>query len=99
MLHALVNSPSIFPQQVLIAVVALGVQLMMPIYALRMLDMFPEVRGAAASVQSCVMLGVGAVFLGAIVPAISHSMTLLSLGSLIASFIGFLIWRSSWRTE
>jgi MFS transporter, DHA1 family, multidrug resistance protein len=99
MLHALVDSPPIFPQQVLITIVALGVQLMMPIYALRMLDMFPEVRGAAASVQSCVMLGVGAVFLGAIVPAISHSMTLLALGSLIASFIGFLIWRSSWRTE
>ncbi len=99
MLHALVDSPPIFPQQVLITMVALGVQLMMPIYALRMLDMFPEVRGAAASVQSCVMLGVGAVFLGAIVPAISHSMLLLALGSLIAAFIGFLIWRSVWQTE
>jgi DHA1 family bicyclomycin/chloramphenicol resistance-like MFS transporter len=99
MLHALVDEPPIFPQQVLITVVALGVQLMMPIYALRMLDMFPDARGSAASVQSCVMLGVGAVFLGAIVPAISHSMVLLAIGSLISSFIGFLIWRSVWRTE
>ena len=99
MLQLLVDSPPIFPQQVLITVVALGVQLMMPIYALRMLDMFPEVRGSAASVQSCVMLGVGALFLGAIVPAISHSMALLALGALIASMIGFLIWRSVWRTE
>jgi DHA1 family bicyclomycin/chloramphenicol resistance-like MFS transporter len=89
----------VFPQQVLITLVALGVQLMMPIYALRMLDMFPDARGSAASVQSCVMLGVGAVFLGAIVPAISHSMVLLAIGSLISSFIGFLIWRSVWRTE
>jgi DHA1 family bicyclomycin/chloramphenicol resistance-like MFS transporter len=99
MLHAFVDSPPIFPQQVLITVVALGVQLMMPIYALRMLDMFPDARGSAASVQSCVMLGVGALFLGAIVPAISHSMELLAIGSLVSAFIGFLIWRSVWRTE
>ena len=99
MLQSLVESPPVFPQQVLITMVALGVQLMMPIYALRMLDMFPNVRGSAASVQSCVMLSVGALFLGAIVPAISHSMTLLALGCLVSAFIGFLIWRSVWRTE
>ena len=99
MLHALVDSPPILPQQVLITVVALGVQLMMPIYALRMLDMFPDARGSAASVQSCVMLGVGALVLGAVVPAISYSMELLALGSLVSAFIGFLIWRSVWRTE
>jgi MFS transporter, DHA1 family, multidrug resistance protein len=99
MLQVFVDAPPIFPQQVLITVVAVGVQLMMPIYALRMLDMFPDVRGSAASVQSCVMLGVGAVFLGAIVPAISHSMVKLAVGSLISAFIGFLIWRSVWRTE
>jgi hypothetical protein len=45
------------------------------------------------------MLGVGALFLGAIVPAISHSMVLLALGCLVSAFIGFLIWRSVWRTE
>jgi DHA1 family bicyclomycin/chloramphenicol resistance-like MFS transporter len=99
MLQALVDSPPVLPQQVLITVIALGVQLMMPIYALRMLDMFPDVRGSAASVQSCVMLGVGALFLGAIVPAISHSMVLLALACLVSAFIGFLIWRSVWRTE
>lgn len=99
MLQMLVEFPPIFAQQVLITVVALGVQLMMPIYALRMLDMFPEVRGSAASVQSCVMLGVGALFLGAIVPAISHSMVLLAIGCLVAAFSGFLIWRSVWQTE
>jgi MFS transporter, DHA1 family, multidrug resistance protein len=98
-LHAFSESPPFFPQQVLIATVAIGVQLMMPIYALRMLDLFPEVRGSAASVQSCVMLGVGAIFMGAVVPAISHSMEALSLGALGAALIGFIIWRISWRTE
>jgi DHA1 family bicyclomycin/chloramphenicol resistance-like MFS transporter len=99
LLNAAMDEPPIFPQQVLITVVAIGVQLMMPIYALRMLDLFPDVRGSAASVQSCVMLGVGAIFLGALVPALSHSMLALALGSLIAAFIGFVLWRSVWRTE
>jgi DHA1 family bicyclomycin/chloramphenicol resistance-like MFS transporter len=97
LLQAFVDSPPLFPQQALITVVAVGVQLMMPIYALRMLDLFPDVRGAAASVQSCVMLGVGAIFIGAIVPQISYSMVALSSGSLVAAFIGFVIWRLAWR--
>ena len=99
MLHAFVSSPPIFAQQALITVVAVGVQIMMPIFALRMLDLFPDVRGSAASVQSCVMLGVGAVFLGALVPAISHSMLALASGSLVAALVGFFIFRSVWRTE
>jgi hypothetical protein len=45
------------------------------------------------------MLGVGAIFMGGVVPAISHSMVTLSLGALGSSFIGFVIWRLSWRTE
>ncbi|MEJ1966199.1 MAG: multidrug effflux MFS transporter [Gammaproteobacteria bacterium] len=99
LLQAFVDSPPIFLDQVLITLVALGVQIMMPIYALRMLDLFPDVRGSAASVQSCVMLGVGAVFLGALVPAISHSMLLLAIGSLTSAVVGFLIWRLAWRSE
>jgi MFS transporter, DHA1 family, multidrug resistance protein len=83
----------LLPQQVLITVIAVGVQLMMPIFALRMLDLFPDVRGSAASVQSCVMLGVGAVFIGAVVPQINHSMVALGAGSLISALIGFILWR------
>lgn len=97
LLHAFVGKPPLFPQQALIAIIAIGVQLTMPIYALRMLDMFPDARGSAASVQSCVMLGCGAVFLGAVVPALSHSMVALSVGCLAAALTGFLIWRSVWR--
>ena len=71
----------------------------MPIYALRMLDLFPEVRGSAASVQSCVMLGTGAVFIGLVVPALTHSMLALSMGALGAALTGFLLWRSVTRME
>jgi DHA1 family bicyclomycin/chloramphenicol resistance-like MFS transporter len=99
LLHAFVQSPPIFVQQVLITMIATGVQLMMPIYALRMLDLFPDSRGSAASVQSCVMLGIGAIFLGGLVPAISHSMFALSLGSLLAALTGFCIWRLAWQKD
>jgi DHA1 family bicyclomycin/chloramphenicol resistance-like MFS transporter len=71
--------------------------MMMPIFALRMLDLFPDVRGSAASVQSCVMLGIGAVTLGGLVPALSHSMLALALESLSAALLGFGIWRVAWR--
>jgi len=98
-LHAVSDAPAIFPQQVLITVIAVGVQMMMPIFALRMLDLFPHTRGSAASVQSCVMLGIGAIFLGGLVPALSRSMLALSAGSLLASFTGFCIWRMAWREE
>jgi DHA1 family bicyclomycin/chloramphenicol resistance-like MFS transporter len=98
LLHAF-TTPPILIQQVLITITGTGVQLMMPIFALRMLDLFPESRGSAASVQSCVMLGTGAVFIGLLVPAISGSMLTLSLGAFLAALTGFCIWRLSWRGD
>lgn len=99
MLHLFVNEPPIFPQQVLIGVTALGVQLMVPIFALRMLDLFPESRGAAASVQSCVMLGLGAIVIGGVVPALSHSLLALTSGSFAVVLAGFCIWRFACSPE
>jgi DHA1 family bicyclomycin/chloramphenicol resistance-like MFS transporter len=98
LLHA-TTTPPVLVQQVLIATMATGVQLMMPIFFLRMMDLFPEVRGTAASVQSCVMLGIGAIFIGGLVPAISGSMLTLSMGSFLAAFTGFCIWRFAWRRD
>ena len=98
LLHA-TTTPPVLLQQVLITIIATGVQIMMPIFALRMLDLFPEARGAAASVQSCVMLGTGALFIGGLVPAVSGSMLALSLCSFLAAVTGFCIWRFSWRHD
>jgi DHA1 family bicyclomycin/chloramphenicol resistance-like MFS transporter len=98
LLHA-TTTPPVLLQQVLITMIATGVQLMMPIFALRMLDLFPEARGSAASVQSCVMLGTGAVFIGGLVPAISGSLLTLSAGSFFAALTGFFIWRLAWRQD
>jgi hypothetical protein len=45
------------------------------------------------------MLGMGALFLGALIPALSHSMVALSVGCLASALAGFLIWRTVWRPE
>jgi DHA1 family bicyclomycin/chloramphenicol resistance-like MFS transporter len=93
------DHPPVLMQQVLITVIATGIQMMMPIYALRMLDLFPQSRGSAASVQSCVMLGMGAIFLGGLVPALSYSMLVLCTGAFLAALTGFVVWRIVWRKE
>src|SRR5262249_47770119 len=46
LLHAFVKEPPILLQQILITVIGTGVQTVMPIFVLRMLDLFPDVRGS-----------------------------------------------------
>src|SRR5450755_307615 len=94
-LHAAVHPLSIVVQEVFIGIDALGVQLVMPILALRMLDLFPASRGSAASVQSCVMLLTGSVCIGVAVPALAGSLLCLAAGSFGATLLAFGLWSSS----
>lgn len=98
-LHAAVHPLPIVAQQALIGVDAVGVQLVMPILALRMLDLFPTSRGSAASVQSCVMLLTGAVCIGLAVPALAGSILLLAAGSFASTLIAFGLWRVTLSAE
>jgi hypothetical protein len=45
------------------------------------------------------MLGVGAAFMGLLIPMISHSMVALSIGCLVSASIGFFIWRFALQTR
>jgi len=96
-LHALIDSPPLLIQQALIAMAAGGVQLVIPVLVLRMLDLFPDVRGSAASVQTCVMLALGAFCMGAVVPAINGSMLSISIGALTVSVLAWGFWRVARR--
>ncbi len=80
-------------QQLLIAVIAFGVQLAGPALSLRMLDLFPLARGSAASVQSCVSIAISAIVFGLISPLLSGSMFTLAIGSLVSAGIAFGLWR------
>jgi DHA1 family bicyclomycin/chloramphenicol resistance-like MFS transporter len=94
-LHSLVTAPPLPVQQFLLAIIALGVQLVSPILALRMLDLFPHARGSAASVQSCVAIIISALVFGVLVPLLSNSMLTLAEGSLCAALVSFALWRSA----
>jgi MFS transporter, DHA1 family, multidrug resistance protein len=95
LLCAILQSPPILAQQLLIAFIAFGVQLAGPTLSLRMLDLFPNARGSAASVQSCVSIAISALVFGLIAPILSDSMLLLAIGSFSSALIGFGLWRLS----
>ena len=98
-LHAAVHPLPIVVQEALIGIDAVGVQLVMPILVLRMLDLFPTSRGSAASVQSCVMLLAGAVCIGLAVPALAGSLLLLAAGSFACTLTAFGLWSATLRAK
>jgi MFS transporter, DHA1 family, multidrug resistance protein len=98
-LHAALHPLPIVAQEVLIGIDAVGVQLVMPILVLRMLDLFPKSRGSAASVQSCVMLLTGAGCIGLAVPALARSLWLLAAGSLACTLIACGLWNATLRVK
>ena len=96
-LHAALESPPVPVQQILIATGGLGVQLIMPVLSLRMLDLFPRARGSAASIQSSVMIMLAAASFGMIVPVLNDSMLMLALGSLATATLAFGLWQLARR--
>ena len=80
--------------QVLWFTMAVGAQLTYPILSLEMIDMFPQARGAAASVQSFIALGVGAVVIGLIAPLLHGDLGYLSMVSLFWSLVAWITWRA-----
>ena len=93
--HSLYNGELIPVTQVALFCMALGVQLSNPILSLEMLDMHPLARGAAASVQSFITLGVGAITGGMIAPLLHGNLQLLSAISLAMCAVALLAWRGS----
>jgi DHA1 family bicyclomycin/chloramphenicol resistance-like MFS transporter len=72
---------------------ALGAQLTYPVLSLEMIDMHPEARGAAASVQSFIALGIGAVVMGMVAPMLEGNLQYLALISLAGSVVAWFAWR------
>jgi DHA1 family bicyclomycin/chloramphenicol resistance-like MFS transporter len=76
-----------------VSVSAVGVSLSFPTLTILMLDRFPAVRGAAASVQAAFALGFNAVVSGLISPLLSHSLAPMALGSSLIWGCSFLLWQ------
>jgi len=94
-LHALFAAPPLPMQQLLLMVIAVGVQLVSTVVMLRMLDLFPNARGSAASVQSCISIVIAALVFGVLAPLVSGSLLTLSGASLCAALLGFALWRAA----
>jgi DHA1 family bicyclomycin/chloramphenicol resistance-like MFS transporter len=75
-----------------VAITGMGISLAFPTLTLLMLDRFPAVRGAAASVQAAMSLTCSTIVAGLLSPLASHSGLDLALGSLGMSLAGFACW-------
>jgi MFS transporter, DHA1 family, multidrug resistance protein len=90
--------PPIWLQQLLLAAAGVGMQLMFPVMTLRILDLFPESRGAASSANSFFSLMLSAIVMGVLSPWLAQSMLRLAIMAFIVSASGWLLWHwSLWR--
>ena len=77
-----------------------GMSLVAPPATLRVLDLFPHIRGIVASCQSAMLTLLGAIVAGVIAPLLDHSVLLLACGQLAFATAGMVLWyvgRNYWR--
>ncbi|CAN7167411.1 multidrug transporter CflA [Acidovorax sp. Leaf76] len=75
-----------------IAVFSFGWALMVPVVTLLVLDLYPERRGMASSMQAFVGSTANGVVAGIIVPLVMHSTVLLAVASLLMLCVGLGAW-------
>jgi DHA1 family bicyclomycin/chloramphenicol resistance-like MFS transporter len=92
--HLITGQVAILLVQVLLFIMALGAQMTYPVMSLEMIDMHPRTRGAAASVQSFIALGIGAVVMGMIAPIVHGDLRLLAWISLGLGITAWVAWRA-----
>lgn len=92
-----VAAPAVQWQQLLLALLGFSLQLMYPVVTLRVLDLFPHARGAAASMQSFFSLLIATMMMGLFAPLLAQSMRYIACVSLAAALCGGLLWRLAQR--
>ncbi len=75
-----------------IAIFAFGWALMVPVVTLMVLDLVPDRRGMASSLQACVGSVANGVVAGVIAPLVMHSAVALAVASLLMMSIGIVAW-------
>jgi MFS transporter, DHA1 family, multidrug resistance protein len=75
-----------------IAVFAFGWALMVPVVTLMVLDLAPDRRGMASSLQAFIGAGANGIVAGAIAPLVMHSAQALALTSLAMMSVGLVAW-------
>jgi DHA1 family bicyclomycin/chloramphenicol resistance-like MFS transporter len=80
-----------------IAIFAFGWAVMMPVVTLLVLDLYPERRGMASSLQAFIGSSANGIVAGVLAPLIMHSTVALAIASLGMMCIGLLAWVSLHR--
>ncbi|MCW5667029.1 MAG: multidrug effflux MFS transporter [Piscinibacter sp.] len=75
-----------------VAIFAFGWALMVPVVTLMVLDLVPDRRGMASSLQACVGSVANGFVAGAIAPLVMHSAPALAIASLLMMGIGLVAW-------
>ena len=75
-----------------IAIFAFGWALMVPVVTLMVLDLAPDRRGMASSLQACVGSVANGFVAGVIAPLVMHSTVALAIASLLMMSIGIVAW-------
>ena len=75
-----------------IGMFAFGWALMVPVVTLMVLDLAPERRGMASSLQACVGSVANGLVAGVVAPLVMHSTILLALASLGLMLVGMVAW-------
>jgi DHA1 family bicyclomycin/chloramphenicol resistance-like MFS transporter len=75
-----------------IAVYSLGWAMMTPVVTLMVLDLFPERRGMAASMQAFVGSAANGVVAGVLAPMVMHSTVGLAFAALLLMMVGLIAW-------
>lgn len=75
-----------------IAIFAFGWALMVPVVTLMVLDLAPDRRGMASSLQACVGSIANGIVAGVIAPLVMHSTVALAAASLLMMSIGIVAW-------
>lgn len=75
-----------------IAVFSFGWALMVPVVTLMVLDLFPERRGLASSLQAVIGSLANGVVAGVVAPLVMHSTVALALGSMLMMTVGLVAW-------
>ena len=76
-----------------VAFFAFGWALMVPVVTLMVLDMAPDRRGMASSLQSCVGSAANGLVAGVVAPLVMHSTVALAVASMGLMGIGLVAWR------
>ena len=88
----LLFEPSVLWALLPIAVFAFGWALMVPVITLMVLDLFPERRGMASSLQAVVGGVANGIVAGVIAPLVMHSAPALAIASLMMMMVGLGAW-------